>query len=300
MKKILLSVLAFASYNVVNAQCSELFISEYVEGAGNSKAIEIYNPTSDTIDLSIYSVARYSNGAFDYTSGGITQLSGKIAPKGVHVLVNGQITGSQSSPACDPALQLLADQLDGAYPAPTYMNGNDAIGLLKNSTLVDIFGKIGEDPGVAWTDVFPYISGQGAWITKDHTMQRKATVKAGVTSSPTAFDPMLQYDTLPENTWTGLGAHTCDCLVSIKENKTEKIYSSVYPNPLNSGSFVVRSSAEFTAVNIYDVLGKKIYSNSFTSTSIVKIENLTFEKGLYFVEILKADKSLGTIKLVKE
>ena len=43
--------------------CSDLFISEYVEGYGNNKAIEIYNPTCYAIDLSEYMVFKYSNGS---------------------------------------------------------------------------------------------------------------------------------------------------------------------------------------------------------------------------------------------
>ena len=34
------------------AQASELFFSEYVEGAGNDKALEIYNGTGAPVDLS--------------------------------------------------------------------------------------------------------------------------------------------------------------------------------------------------------------------------------------------------------
>ena len=37
---------------LANAQdCTELFISEYVEGSHNNKALEIYNPTDTDIDL---------------------------------------------------------------------------------------------------------------------------------------------------------------------------------------------------------------------------------------------------------
>ena len=46
------------------AQCSELFISGYVEGYGNNRALELYNPTNAAIDLSGYSVGRFSNGDF--------------------------------------------------------------------------------------------------------------------------------------------------------------------------------------------------------------------------------------------
>ena len=79
MKKLLLFMfVCFASLNL-SAQ-SDLFFSEYVEGSGNNKALEIYNPTNQTIDLSKYSVARYSNGSAVYTEGGITQLTGTLAP----------------------------------------------------------------------------------------------------------------------------------------------------------------------------------------------------------------------------
>ena len=33
-----------------------------------------------------------------------------------------------------------------------YFNGNDAITLESGTGIIDIFGKIGEDPGVAWGD----------------------------------------------------------------------------------------------------------------------------------------------------
>ena len=65
MKQILLSmtVLFAMSVNAQITDCSDLFFSEYVEGYGQNKAIEIYNPTTAPIDLSDYRVERYSNGA---------------------------------------------------------------------------------------------------------------------------------------------------------------------------------------------------------------------------------------------
>ena len=44
-----------------NAQCTDLFISEYLEGWSNNKAIEIFNPTDAAVDLSDYRLERYSN-----------------------------------------------------------------------------------------------------------------------------------------------------------------------------------------------------------------------------------------------
>ncbi len=65
MKKtlLLLAVIITASLNAQIVDCSDLFFSEYVEGWSQNKAIEVYNPTSSTIDLSNYQIERYSNGA---------------------------------------------------------------------------------------------------------------------------------------------------------------------------------------------------------------------------------------------
>ena len=63
MKKILLLSALFLTANMLLAQCGDLFFSEYVEGYANNKAVEIYNPTGSAIDLSGYSIVRFSNGS---------------------------------------------------------------------------------------------------------------------------------------------------------------------------------------------------------------------------------------------
>ena len=71
----------------VKAQCNELFISEYVEGSRNNKALEIYNPTNSAINLSNYRVTRWQNGSAAWTAQMSDVLSGSIQPKDVMDLV---------------------------------------------------------------------------------------------------------------------------------------------------------------------------------------------------------------------
>ena len=79
MNKIIpLIIFTFTTLGIF-AQCDELFISEYVEGSGNNKALEIYNPTASAIDLSGYRIERFSNGSGTSASGGVLNLSGSIA-----------------------------------------------------------------------------------------------------------------------------------------------------------------------------------------------------------------------------
>ena len=112
MKKIFLAFGLIAIMASLSAQdCSDLFISEYAEGSGNNKGVEIYNPTDQIVVLGSYYVARYSNGNLTYESGGITQLQGFLYPYTTHFLVNGQTVTTETSPACDPALQALVKEL---------------------------------------------------------------------------------------------------------------------------------------------------------------------------------------------
>jgi len=63
MKRLIPLALFLMTGIMLNGQCDDLFFSEYVEGYSNNKALEIYNPTDEPINLSEYSIARASNGS---------------------------------------------------------------------------------------------------------------------------------------------------------------------------------------------------------------------------------------------
>ena len=88
MKK-LLPFLCFSLLSLMGyAQCSDLFISEYVEGYANNKALEIYNPTGDAINLGDYALARFSNGSTVAGSAKVISLPNEtIASNDVFVIV---------------------------------------------------------------------------------------------------------------------------------------------------------------------------------------------------------------------
>ena len=173
----------------------------------------IYNPTSSPINLSHYQLERYSNGSTNSSSGGVTQLSGVILPGDVFVVTNGDTISTGFGPI-SMSLYNMGDYAEpnGTYPTPLHMNGNDAIVLSKSSIssnpgyIVDIIGKLGEDPGAGWTD------NSGIIWTMDHTLVRKPSVMGGVTQNPIFFDPTLEWDLFPVDTWNHLGSHTSLCI----------------------------------------------------------------------------------------
>ena len=290
MKKKISIIIISLFYITTNSQdCSDLFISEYVEGPGNNNAIEIYNPTSSSIDLFGYTINRYSNGA---SSGPESwQLGGMIASNEALVIGNGQVDSIWVSTywalPVDPLFySLLDDHCNGDYDANStfYFNGDDAMTLEKNGNIIDIFGKVGEDPGAAWTDdvTAGYTDANGGtWWTKRQTLIRKPSVMQGVNQNPILFNASLQWDSLPDATYSELGYHNCDCISSSVKNINNISYL-IYPNPIQKlDDLIIHSEDQITNINIYNLLGEQIYQSN--NTNRISIKNIA--KGTYIIDI---------------
>ena len=320
MKKIYLLTLSALSIFTMNAQdCSELFISEYVEGWSNNKAIEIFNPTNQTIDLSNYALSRWSNGA---SIAQTTTLEGTISPYQAFVVAidkrdpNGE---GYEAPLWDgwyhftDSVTQLADSIydessdlmgkvdlficpnyeDGTM----YFNGNDAVTLeTVTGDVLDVIGKIGEDPGEAWADE------TGAYWTKDQTLVRKAEVTNPFVydaSSEYSFDPTLEWDSLPANSFAGLGTHDCSCTpedFSLEEN-TQLV--KLFPNPSTNGVVSINASTTIETIALYNILGELVFTKSYSNTT--QTETLSLNptlKGLFFVQITLEDKEVLLKKLL--
>lgn len=167
---------------------AEPFISEYVEGSGNNKAIEIYNPAATPLDLTGYSLQVYSNGKTTVSK--TIDLKGTVAAKGVLVLVDTAAVADLKAKQSSTTLTLGTGNF----------NGNDVVALYKGNTLIDVIGRIGEDPGKGWIN--------GDVQTLDKTLVRKPEVTAGDTNGNDAFDPAVQWLSYENNTFTYLGSHS--------------------------------------------------------------------------------------------
>ncbi len=296
MKNSLLALAFITAATAANSQCTTLFYSEYVEGSSHSKALEIYNPTANPVVLTNYKIARYSNGNTAISDS--YDLTGTVAANDVYVVVNGVATDPGDGAFCDPILYAMADEhSQPAYPSPLHMNGDDAITLelISTGAILDILGKVGEDPGTAWAD------GNGAWWTANHTLIRKSSVQGGVTTNPTVFEPTVQWDSLPSNTWTNLGQHACDCnSLGVTETvETETFY--MFPNPATDGNVLIKGTEIITSIEIYNAIGEKVISangNIGRADYYLNVENLG--AGVYFIHITFNNQLFSTQRLIKK
>lgn len=287
MKKlVLLSLSVIASFAVQAQQdCSDLFISEYVVGSGNNRALELYNPTQNAIDLGTYKVGRFRDGSGTPM---LLDLAGTIPSLGTYVIVvdKRDPNGTGFEEPVDAALMAVADTfVNPVYvqsESPFYFNGDDAVPLIKGdgTTLVDLVGKIGEDPGTAWSDA------NGTWWTTDKTLVRKASVKKGVITNPATFMVEAEWDSLPEDTFTELGWHTCECAsVGVNENEVNKM--NMYPNPAVDKQLMVSTSQNMESIQVFNVLGQEAEHVSFekvpTDKHKLRLEHL--RTGIYIVRV---------------
>jgi len=260
----------------VNASCDDgsciyplppaenLFFSEYAEGSSNNKYFEIYNPTSDTVDLTNYAFARVNSSSTNYN--GIYEFwvdfdSGAVVlPYDVYVVIH---------PSADSLIQAEADMDYGSLS-----NGDDGMALVYGSeptspvgpivggyVILDWIGDWDADPGQGWD-----VAGVGA-ATRNHTLIRKCPISQGDTSWTNAAgtDPVnSQWIVLANEDWTNIGFHnTCVC------DSSTNSYTSITDTICNGLSIAVGNST-------YDSTG--VYSDTllaFNGCDSIIATNLT-------------------------
>ncbi|WP_445002257.1 chitobiase/beta-hexosaminidase C-terminal domain-containing protein [Exiguobacterium alkaliphilum] len=173
-----------ANVQAEGLNATDLFISEYVEGSSNNKAIELFNGTSSVINLADYKLELYTNGSA--TVGTTLNLTGTLQPGATYVIVNG---------SASDALKAKANVTSGV----TNFNGDDALVLKKGTTVLDVFGQVGFRPSPKWGTTVSSV---------DQTLVRKDTVTTGDANGSDAFEPANEWNALPIDTFTNLGKHT--------------------------------------------------------------------------------------------
>lgn len=131
--------------------CNDLLISEYIEGTSSgsfrNNFIEIYNPTSNPIDLNTYDLVKYTGKSLVVSN--TLPLAGSIPAYGVLLLED--VTENLGINANISTNNAVMD-----------FTGDDKIALRNSETIIDLIGEIGDSVNFA----------------KDVTLRRKSHIQS--------------------------------------------------------------------------------------------------------------------------
>nr|WP_315223755.1 endonuclease [uncultured Flavobacterium sp.] len=238
---------------------TELLFSEYIEGSGNNKALEIANNTGNAVSLAAYTIKKQTNGAGSWSTG--LALSGTLNSGNKFVVVNSSISSTCFSTGA-ANISTTATELT--------FNGNDAVGLFKNGVLIDIIGTF---------------NGGTANFAADVTLRRKSTV----TAPTTTFNLSSQWDSYTTDTCSNLASKIPQPLEEESISQLEEII--IYPNP-SEGHFTIqmKNSDEVSRITIFSILGQKVFENEISNLSTVTLD--TIPKGIYIMSISQGQQTI--------
>ncbi|WP_033961551.1 endonuclease [Psychroserpens jangbogonensis] len=213
----------------------DLFFSEYIEGSGTDKVLEIANFTGADVNLSAYTIKLNANGASAWGPALPFPNNTTIVDEDVYVVANGGST-------------VCTDEYDYLNNAMTSFNGNDAIGLFKNDILLDIIG------------VFQ----SNVVFAENTTLIRKPAI-----DRPTTTFDINEWNVV--DNCDDLGSH--NQILGIDDVALDEF--KVYPNPVNNVLHIKLNSAKKTQVEIYNILGNLVISKTIYNSETIPTERLS-------------------------
>lgn len=87
---------------------------------------------------------------------------------------------------------------------------------------------------------------------------------------------------------------------SLQTNSFEKDNFSIYPNPTQNDLFIKINNQTVKQVEVFDSLGKKVLTKSFTDNEEQKLSLVNLTSGMYFINIEAQDGVLYSTKFYKE
>jgi hypothetical protein len=247
---------------------------------GTPKGIELY-VLQDISDLSLYGVSSITNGAGSSAGNVEYNFPADAVTAGTYIYL-----ATESS------------QFTTFFGiAPTYtngvvsINGDDSIELYESGQIIDTFGDVDTDgSGETWDylDGWAYRNDdtgpEGTTFTSTNWTYSGANALDGESDNASATTPF------PTGTYSNTTAST--------SNNTITGFNA-YPNPVKGNSLTVTtSSTEAKTVNIFNVLGRKVFSQRFSSMNkIMDISGIS--SGVYIMKVSEGN-NIATKKLIIE
>jgi hypothetical protein len=111
---------------------------------------------------------------------------------------------------------------------------------------------------------------------------------------------LLEYDSLPSNTFDSLGQHWCDCKSAQSINHLIQHNRVVInPNPITGGQFTVTSSLPFESIEVVSIIGKSVCFLDFANRQReAKVTLNNPSAGVYLVKVTYNDHQSEIKKII--
>jgi endonuclease I len=228
----------------------DLFVSKYLEGTSDNKAVEITNRTGHPVNLSDYRLSIQFPGTSSYYFPAPYELEGIVQNNENFVILNPNANFS--------CFTVSQSRFATAAPQMTF-TGSQYVELRYKSSTVDAIGVSGQNNSSTLGNISLY---------------RKNTV-----TQPNTLFNITEWDSYASNYCQNLGVlSTSDLITGNKEIK-------IYPNPVNDNIFVSGNIQDIKTAQILDFSGRLLYTEEspFKNKKNISVQHL--KTGTYLLKI---------------
>lgn len=238
---------------------TDLIISEYIEGGGYNKAIEIYNGTGAPINLSDYTLELHTNG--EDPAKNKVSLTGTLEHGDVYVVYHKD---------ADSAIKAVGDLENSTV---INFNGDDPIVLRKSDVIVDSIGQV----GVKVENM------------KDVSLVRNSNIIKGDAIINDAFDPTSEWTNLGKDNFSSIGSHVMDggVVTPPDESKVTAVIASQNEGNVPAGSTVELTTSTEGATIFYTTDGSDPTPDGIVYSEPIVIDQTTTIKAIAVLEGLE-------------
>lgn len=229
----------------------DLFVSKYLEGTSNNKALEITNKTGHAVNLSDYRLSIQLPSGSNYYFPAPYELEGTIQNNESFVILNPDANFS--------CYTINQAKFVTAAPQMTF-SGSNYVELRYKSSTVDAMGVTGQSNSSTLANVSLY---------------RKNTV-----NQPATTFNISEWDSYASNYCQNLGVLSASDLVYTKNDEVK-----IYPNPASENIFVSGNIENIKNAQILDFSGRVISTENLPFKNKKNISVQSLAAGSYLLKL---------------